>query len=488
MVVDPCVSGRASGARHRLSTLICAAAVAVTTCASLGQRPALAAEVDAAGAVAPANFADIIERVRPAVVGVRVKSEERTPSSEAQPASPFPPGSPLDRFLRQFGITPDPAPRAGGSLGSGFFLTGDGYIVTNNHVIAGARAIEVTTDEGKVHPAKLVGTDAQTDLALIKIDTQVDLPYVRLAATEPRIGEWVVAIGNPFGFGGTVTAGIVSARGRDIGEGPYSDFIQIDAPVNEGNSGGPSFNVKGEVIGVNAAIYAPSGGGSIGVAFAIPAATVKTIAQQLKEKGRVTRGWIGVEMQPVTPAIAEALGLKKPQGALIAQVDAEGPAAKHGIGSGDVITSIDERDVKDPREVARIIAGIMPDTLVKFGMFQNGQEKSVMVRLGELPRVTPAKAVDSIENAALGLTLAPARSVSPGWEKGVVVMDINPEGVAADSGLLIGDVILHVEGQATNSPADVGRIVNEARAQSKRAIMLRFRRGEMAGFVAIPFE
>lgn len=486
MLVDPCVSGRTSRARHRLLMLICAAAVALGTCVSL--RSAFAAEVDAVGAVAPANFADIIERVRPAVVGVRVKSEERSPSGQGQRASPFPPGSPLDRFLRQFGITPDPAPRSGGTLGSGFFLTGDGYIVTNNHVIAGAKAIEVTTDDGQPYPAKLVGADAQTDLALVKIDTQVDLPYVRLAATEPRIGEWVVAIGNPFGFGGTVTAGIVSARGRDIGEGPYSDFIQIDAPVNEGNSGGPSFNVKGEVIGLNAAIYAPSGGGSIGVAFAIPAATVKMIAQQLKERGRVTRGWIGVEMQPVTPAIAEALGLKNPQGALIAQVDAEGPAAKHGIGSGDVIISIDGRDVKDTREVARTIAGIMPDTLVKFGVFQNGQEKSVMVRLGELPRVTPARAVDSIENASLGLTLAPARSVSPGWEKGVVVMDINPDGAAADSGLLIGDVILHIEGQATNSPADVGRIVSEARAQSKRAIMLRFRRGEMAGFVAIPFE
>ncbi len=488
MVIDPCAYGWTCPARHRLLMMVCAAAAVVGTCVWPWERSAFAAEVDAAGAVAPADFADIIERVRPAVVGVRVKSDERAPSSEAQAASPFPPGSPLDRFLRQFGITPDPTPRAAGTLGSGFFLTGDGYIVTNNHVIAGARAIEVTTDDGRTRPAKLVGTDAQTDLALIKIDTQVDLPYVRLAASEPRIGEWVVAIGNPFGFGGTVTAGIVSARGRDIGEGPYSDFIQIDAPVNEGNSGGPSFNVKGEVIGVNAAIYAPSGGGSIGVAFAIPAATVRMIAQQLKEKGRVTRGWIGIEMQPVTPAIAEALGLQKAQGALIAQVDAEGPAAKHGLGSGDVIISINDRDMKETRDVARTIAGIAPDTLVKFGMFQNGQKKSVMVRLGELPRVTAAKAIESIENAKLGLTLAPARSVSPGWEKGVVVMNISPDGAAADSGLLIGDVILHVEGQATNAPADVGRIVDEARAQSKRAVMLRFRRGEMAGFVAIPFE
>jgi serine protease Do len=293
--------------RRLLLILICATAMGT----GAGGLSALAAEVDAVGRTAPTDFADIIEQVRPAVVGLRVKTEEPGQPGTAQQASAFPPGSPFDRFLRQFGITLDnPSPRSGLTLGSGFFISGDGYIVTNNHVIANDRSIEVTTDDGKVYPAKVIGTDPQTDLALVKIAAQADLPYVRLAKAEPRIGEWVLPIGNPFGLGGSVTAGIVSARGRDIGEGPYDDFIQIDAPVNEGNSGGPTFNVRGRVIGVNTAIYSPSGG-SIGVAFDIPAETVKLVVQQLKDKGHITRGWIGVEMQSVTPTIAEALGLTK---------------------------------------------------------------------------------------------------------------------------------------------------------------------------------
>ncbi len=489
MIIDAETSSRTSRPGFRFCQsvlLICATAVAAGTgsCWPSG-RSALAAEVDAVGVAAPADFADIIERVRPAVVGVRVKAEEQGQSGEALPASPFPSGSVLDRFLRQFGITPDnPAPKSGVSLGSGFFLSGDGYIVTNNHVVVGGTTVEITTDDGKVHPGKVIGTDTQTDLALIKIETQVDLPYVRLAKAEPRTGEWVLAIGNPFGLGGTVTAGIVSARGRDIGEGPFNDFIQIDAPVNEGNSGGPTFNVRGEVIGVNTAIYSPSGG-SIGVAFDIPAETVRLVVQQLKEKGRVTRGWIGVQMQSVTPTIADALGMKKAQGALISLVETDSPAAKQGIEVGDVITSMNDREVKDPRELARTIAGMAPDTLAKVGVFKNGQEKVVTVRLGELPRVSSGKAVDISENAALGLSLASARSVMPGWETGVVVMEISPEGSAVDSGVQVGDIILNVGGQPVNTPADIGRIVDEARAHSKRAIMLQLRRGEMSGFVAI---
>ena len=464
--------------------IICATAMAVMA-GSLQLGPsARATEVDAVGVAAPTGFADIIERVRPAVVRVRVKTGERGRSGEARQVTPLPPA--LDLFLRQFKITPDnPAQGSGLSLGAGFFVSGDGYIVTNNHVVVGGNSIEVTTDNGDVYLAKLIGTDPPTDLALIKIATQADLPYVRLAKTEPRIGEWVLPIGNPFGLGGTVTAGIVSARGRDIGEGPYDDFIQIDAPVNEGNSGGPTFNVRGEVVGVNTMIYSPSGG-SIGVAFDIPAETVRVVIQQLKDTGHVTRGWIGVEMQPVTGTIAEALGLQKARGALIAQVNPDGPAAKHGIEVGDVITSVDDRQVKDARELARIVAGTTPETSVKFSLFRGGQDKVVMVRLGELPREMDAKPVDTSESAALGLTLASAHSVSAIWENGVLIMDISPEGAAADSGLQVGDVILSIAGQAVNTPADISRIVDEAREHSKRAILLRFRRGEIAGFVAIP--
>ena len=223
--------------------------------------------------------------------------------------------------------------------GSGFFISADGYAVTNNHVVDKAESVEVTTDDGKTYTAKVIGTDPRTDVALIKVDGRNDFPFVAFTEQPPRIGDWVLAVGNPFGLGGTVTAGIVSARGRDIGAGPYDDFIQIDAPVNKGNSGGPTFDVNGNVIGVNTAIFSPSGG-SVGIAFAIPADTVKAVVAQLKDKGSVTRGWIGVQIQPVTDEIADSLGLKNAQGALVAEPQADGPAVKAGIEAGDVITAV----------------------------------------------------------------------------------------------------------------------------------------------------
>lgn len=447
---------------------------------------ALAAEVDAVGANSPTGFAEIIERVRPAVVGVRAKSGERSQSGDIQFEAPQP-GSPFDRFFRQFGIIPDnPDPKGGLSVGSGFFISGDGHIVTNNHVIAGSRSLEVTTDDGKVYQGRIIGTDPHTDLALIKIASQVDMPYVRFAKAEPKIGDWVLPIGNPFGLGGTVTAGIVSARGRDIGEGPYNDFIQIDAPVNKGNSGGPTFNVRGEVIGVNTVIYSPSGG-SIGVAFDIPAETVKLVVEQLRSKGHVTRGSIGVQLQTVTPMIAEAVGLKNAQGALVAQVDANGPAAKHGIEVGDVLTTINDQGVLEPREFARTIAGISPGTSVKLGLFRNGRERSVMVKLGEMsPAAAKKEQIGLGEKSALGLMLASARSVPGMGERGVVITEIKPDSDAADSGLQIGDILVSVAGQPVNAPSEVDRIVSEARAHSKRAILIQFKRDQMSGFVALP--
>ena len=231
--------------------------------------------------------------------------------------------------------------------------------VTNNHVVDKAESVEVTTDDGKTYNAKVIGTDPRTDFALIKVDGRSDFPFAKLSEKSPRIGDWVLAVGNPFGLGGTVTAGIVSARGRDIGAGPYDDFIQIDAPVNKGNSGGPTFDVDGNVIGVNTAIFSPSGG-SVGIAFAIPADTVKTVVAQLKDKGSVTRGWIGVQIQPVTADIADSLGLKKAEGALVAEPQANGPAAKAGIESGDVITSVNGKPVKDARDLAKKIGGMAP--------------------------------------------------------------------------------------------------------------------------------
>src|SRR6476646_6298704 len=297
----------------------------------------------------PVGFADIVERVKPSVISVKVNIGDKASKDDTanNDDSPFQPGSPMERFFRRFG-GPDGlppglkgGPRGGGrgvvtGQGSGFFISPDGYAVTNNHVVDGSDKVEVTTDEGKIYTAKVIGTDARTDLALIKVEGGSNFPFAKLSEGKPRIGDWVLAVGNPFGLGGTVTAGIVSASGRDIGSGPYDDFIQIDAPVNKGNSGGPAFNTEGEVMGVNTAIYSPSGG-SVGIAFSIPASTVKTVIAQLKDKGSVSRGWIGVQIQPVASDIADSLGLKKAEGALVAEPQANGPAAKAGIESGDVI-------------------------------------------------------------------------------------------------------------------------------------------------------
>ena len=261
------------------------------------------------------------------------------------------PRIPFEKFFEQFGRQgmPQAKPRGRQNMtgeGSGFFISADGYAVTNNHVVDGAKTVQVTTDDGAVYKAKVVGTDAKTDLALIKVESGKSFPFVKFADREPRIGDWVVAVGNPFGLGGTVTAGIVSARGRDIGAGPYNDYIQIDAPINKGNSGGPTFNMEGNVIGVNTAIFSPSGG-SVGIGFDIPAEAAKMVVAQLKERGYVDRAWLGVQVQPVTAEIADSLGLKKAEGALVADPQADSPAAKAGVAAGDVITAIDGAAIKD---------------------------------------------------------------------------------------------------------------------------------------------
>src|SRR5205823_11361549 len=251
-----------------------------------------------------------------------------------------------------------------------------------NHVVDGADKVEVTTDAGKTYTARVIGTDPRTDVALIKVEDGSNFSFAKLSDGKPRIGDWVLAVGNPFGLGGTVTAGIVSASGRDIGNGPYDDFIQIDAPVNKGNSGGPAFNTEGEVMGVNTAIYSPSGG-SVGIAFAIPAPTVKSIVAQLKDKGTVSRGWIGVQIQPVTPEIAENLGLKTPEGALVAEPQPHSPAAKAGIQAGDVVSEVNGSTVKDARELAKQVGAMAPGTTAKLSVWRKGEEKSFSIVLGE---------------------------------------------------------------------------------------------------------
>src|SRR5690349_11765685 len=325
----------------------------------------------------PAGFADMVERVKPSVISVKVTMKKAEVSDRGDDEGS---GSPMERFFRQFG-GPDGVPQRPGhdgrprgmmGQGSGFFVSADGYAVTNNHVVEGADKVEVTTDAGKTYTAKVIGTDPRTDLALIKVEGGSGFPFAKLSEGKARTGDWVLAVGNPFGLGGTVTAGIVSASGRDIGNGPYDDFIQIDAPVNKGNSGGPAFNMQGEVVGVNTAIYSPSGG-SVGIAFSIPASTVKSVIAQLKDKGTVSRGWIGVQVQPVTQDIADGMGLKQAQGALVADPQKDGPAAKAGVEAGDVITAVNGQSVKDARELARVIGGLAPGSTVKLDVLQKGK-------------------------------------------------------------------------------------------------------------------
>jgi serine protease Do len=446
----------------------------------------------------PVGFADIVEKVKPAVISVRVKMDTGSRESGlGGDDNPLGPNSPFRFFFRRFGENQAPGMR--GQLprrqfttgqGSGFFISADGYAVTNNHVVDKAESVEVTTDDGKTHTAKVIGTDARTDLALIKVEGS-DFPFVKLADQAPRIGDWVLAVGNPFGLGGTVTAGIVSARGRDIGAGPYDDFIQIDAPVNKGNSGGPAFDVDGEVIGVNTAIFSPSGG-SIGIAFAIPADTVRSVVGQLKDKGKVTRGWIGVQIQPVTAAIADSLGLKDPRGALVAEPQEGSPAAKAGIRSGDVIVSLDGRPVPDARTLVRRISAMAPGTAVKIGVWRNGKEEQLSMTLGELPKEVTARKPDDDRGTQgtnvprIGLSLAPAANVNGAGTLGVVVTEVDPDGAAAAQGVKTGDVILDIGGQPVNALADVSRAIDEARADGRHTVLMRVKSEKGTRFVALP--
>jgi serine protease Do len=457
--------------------------------------PWLGTPAYAAEAAGPPGFADVVQKVKPAVVSVRVKlnDEDASVGSGGNDGGqlPFPKGSPFERFFRDFGLPNLPDGRGLNRFtlaqGSAFFISADGYAVTNNHVVNGAKSVEVVTDAGKTYTAKVVGTDQKTDVALLKVDGRTDFPYVSFTSTEPRVGDWVIAVGNPYGLGGTVTAGIVSARGRDIGSGPYDDFIQIDAPVNKGNSGGPAFDEYGNVIGVTTAIYSPSGG-SIGIGFAIPADTVKAVVAQLRDHGSVTRGWIGVQIQTVTQDIADSLGLKEAKGALVAEPQSGSPAAKAGIVAGDLIQSVNGQEVKDSRDLAKKIAAIKPGTAVTLGILHNGSTKSVSATVAGMPH---EKAASDEPNAGrndgaapLGLTLAPANSQGEG--QGVVVTNVDPGGTAAQHGMRTGDVILEVAGKAVNSPAQVRDAVNEAKSAGKHTVLMRVKSGDTSRFVALP--
>ena len=438
--------------------------------------------------------------MKPAVISVRVKtnSAANTASSGENRNGnilPFRPNSQFDKFFQQFGFQnmPNGTPQRRGVItgeGSGFFISSDGYAVTNNHVVSDAKSVQVTMDDGRIYTAKVVGTDPKTDLALIKVDGKKDFAYVRFADHASRIGDWVVAVGNPFGLGGTVTAGIVSAHGRDIGAGPYDDYIQIDAPINKGNSGGPTFGMDGDVIGVNTAIFSPSGG-SVGIGFDIPADIAKIVVAQLKEKGYVTRAWMGVQIQPVTADIADSLGMKKAAGALVTEPQSGTPAAKAGIAAGDVITAVNGTAVKDSHDLARRIAMMAPGASVKLDVLHKGDTTTLTLTLGTMPNERHANAGNEQATPAnsvphLGLMLAPSSDVAGSGDKGVVVTGVEPEGAAAEHGIKTGDVILDIGGKAVANISDVRQALSDAQAHGKHNVLMRVKTADATRYVALP--
>jgi len=462
----------------------------------------------------PSSFSGIVDRVAPAVVSIRVTgtAPQSRPGAEnggpgAIPEIP----EPFKRFFgEEFGkgfnfqhgtphAQPRRAPKVMG-MGSGFFIDADGHIVTNNHVVANADKIEVVLKDGDVFPAKLVGRDPKTDLALLKIQSDEKFPYVRFGSSaDAKVGDWVIALGSPFGLGQTATTGIVSARGRDIGAGPYDDFLQIDAPINRGNSGGPTFNVRGEVIGVNTAIISPTGV-SAGIGFAVPSDMAKKVIAQLMENGSVSRGWLGVNIQNVTKDLAAGLGMEKPEGALVSSVTDGSPAARGGLQPGDVIVAVNGERIEKMRELPRLIARIAAGSDTKMTVIRGGKERGLTVTIGAMPEEDKVAAAspDNAGKPRFGMTLAALNDgtrAQLGLAKnavGVLVTDVDPNGIAAEKGLRPGDVIRRISGQEVATPADVVRIVEKAlenaRSDERKALLVLVNRNGNDRYVALPLR
>ena len=471
-----------------LSAVLLAGGLATST------TPVLAEAVRVDAPQAP-SFADAVEAVSPAVVSVRVELGERAASrrtSRGPRADRLPKGHPLRRFFendrgnrRRFNDRRR-GRKFGASQGSGFFVSDDGYIVTNNHVVENGSKFTIVMHDGKELSANLVGTDPKTDLAVLKVEASTKFTYVSFAKQKSRVGEWVVAVGNPFGLGGTVTAGIVSASGRDIGAGPYDDYLQIDAAVNKGNSGGPAFNLSGEVIGVNTAIFSPSGG-NVGIAFAISASSASSIVNDLIKSGTVSRGWLGVQIQPVTQDIADSLGLDKAEGAIVSSAQDGSPAFEAGVKSGDVIVKVGDISIKGPKQLARVISEYDPSSEVKITVVRSGKEQELGVKLGTLPTTQKASVESSVEDEKLfeleelGLELT-------NTPDGVVVTGVEADSPAANKNIRQGDVVLSVNGAEINAVEDVSIAVEEAVKSQRKAILLQVENQRRNRFVALPLD
>ncbi|EAU40944.1 serine protease DO-like protease [Fulvimarina pelagi HTCC2506] len=495
--------------RNKFLAAILAAGVAggALSAGVLSNAPAVYAEpVQVEAPQQSFGFADVVSKVSPAVVSVRVSQSAEPAADFGGMASPFE-NLPEDHPLRRFFGTPDgnqmprglnprsPRDRPSIGQGSGFFISEDGYVVTNNHVVDNGAKYTVVMDDGSEYEAKLIGTDERTDLALLKVDAKnTKFTYVEFGDDDAvRVGDWVVAVGNPFGLGGSVTAGIISARGRDIGAGPYDDFLQIDAAVNRGNSGGPAFGLDGKVIGVNTAIFSPSGG-NVGIAFAIPASVAQDVVRSLRENGSVERGWLGVQIGEVSDDIAEALGLSNAQGAIVTLPDNETPASRAGIETGDVITGVNGEAVESPRELARMIADYSPGTDVEITVFRDGDSETIDVTLGNLNSLDEAASLDEprgqgspVDPSTLsgyGMTVTPSED-----GEGVVVTDVDPDSSAAEKGFEAGDTIVAVNGSNVASQSDVRAAIDAASKNGRRAALFQLRNADGQNrFVALPIE
>ncbi|MGH6937631.1 DegQ family serine endoprotease [Hypericibacter sp.] len=454
---------------------------------------ALALQSGVARADSPASFADLAAKVTPAVVNIAAVEDVTDQSGGMPEEMPFhfPPGSPFEEFFKHFRNGQQEQDHNGNkhkatALGSGFIVDPAGYIVTNNHVIDGATDIKVTTADGLQLQAKLIGTDEKTDLALLKVESKTPLPFVSFGdSDQTRVGDWVLAVGNPFGLGGTVTTGIISARGRDIRSGPFDDFLQIDASINQGNSGGPTFNMNGQVVGINAAIATPNGG-SVGIGFAIPSNLAKPVIAELKEHGKVERGWLGVRIQEVTPELAQAMGLDEPKGALVAAVDSKGPA-NGKLQAGDVVLSFNGQAIDKMRDLPRLVAAAAADSTAKVEVLRNHEHQTVDVTIGHLPTEARVAAADAPADAKtapgaaeklLGLRLvaldhdARAQFEIPDSVDGALIADVDQDGKAAEQGLRPGDVIERVADSSIKNPADVDRLVEQARKDQKKSVLM----------------
>lgn len=461
---------------------------------------AVIAPITSPAVVGLPSFADVVERVAPAVVNVTVTSEAaRTLSFHGYPGLEIPDNLPLPEFFRRFfderGSQSAPRRQTEGQ-GSGFLIDAEGHIVTNNHVIDGATQVTVVLNDGTSHPAQVVGRDDKSDLALLKIDADQPLAYVELGdSSRARVGDWVLAVGNPFGLGGSVNAGIISARGRDIHSGPYDDYLQIDAPINRGNSGGPLFDAGGRVIGVNTAIYSPTGG-SVGIGFAIPAETVKQVVAELKATGRVVRGWLGVQIQAVTPELAAGLGLEKPTGVLIAEVMADGPASKTDLRAGDVILSLNGQPLENYRELPKRVAATPAGSRLNLEVWRDGKPWQIAVTVGQMPDDEQPAVTPSSEQTdgqpRLGLMMRPLTpelrqqtGIDP-RSQGVYVAKVAPNSPAAQAGIEPGSLISMVGAAPVNTPEQVMAAVRQAVAAKRTAVILRIEREGNALFVAVP--